>query len=283
MREFHIGKNDENQRLDRFLGKAIPLLPASLAQKYIRLKRIKVNGARAQRDQKLVAGDILQCYINDEFFESPSEENVYLTITTPRLKIVYEDENIMLLDKPAGMLAHADEHEKVNTLVNHMLAYLYQKREWRPREENAFTPALCNRIHLKALGESTLLLPHAEEVCRTLSRTHRLYIVTNAVASVQRSRLHRSAVAPYITDAFISEEAGASKPSAAYFDYVFSHIDGITRENCLLVGASLSSDIRGANNYSLPCCWYNPKGTARPEDLRIDYEIRDLRQLYDLV
>lgn len=126
MREFHIGKNDENQRLDRFLGKAIPLLPASLAQKYIRLKRIKVNGARAQRDQKLVAGDILQCYINDEFFESPSEENVYLTITTPRLKIVYEDENIMLLDKPAGMLAHADEHEKVNTLVNHMLAYLYQ-------------------------------------------------------------------------------------------------------------------------------------------------------------
>ena len=146
MREFHIGKNDENQRLDRFLGKAVPLLPASLAQKYIRLKRIKINGARAQRDQKLVAGDILQCYINDEFFESPSEENVYLTITTPRLKIVYEDENIMLLDKPAGMLAHADEHEKVNTLVNHMLAYLYQKREWRPREENAFTPALCNRI-----------------------------------------------------------------------------------------------------------------------------------------
>ena len=115
MREFHIGKNDENQRLDRFLGKAIPLLPASLAQKYIRLKRIKVNGARAQRDQKLVAGDILQCYINDEFFESPSEENVYLTITTPRLKIVYEDENIMLLDKPAGMLAHADEHEKAGT------------------------------------------------------------------------------------------------------------------------------------------------------------------------
>ena len=107
MREFHIGKNDENQRLDRFLGKAIPLLPASLAQKYIRLKRIKVNGARAQRDQKLVAGDILQCYINDEFFESPSEENVYLTITTPRLKIVYEDENIRVTPFPTQHLASA--------------------------------------------------------------------------------------------------------------------------------------------------------------------------------
>ena len=82
---------------------------------------------------------------------------------------------------------------------------------------------------------------------------------------------------------FISEEAGASKPSAAYFDYVFSHIDGITRDNCLLVGDSLSSDIRGANNAGIPCCWYNPRKTARPGDLRIDYEIRDLRQLYDLV
>ena len=91
-----------------------------------------------------------------------------------------------------------------------------------------------------------------EEVCRTLSRTHRLYIVTNAVASVQRSRLHRSAVAPYITDAFISEEAGASKPSRAYFNYVFARIPGITQKNCLLIGDSPSSDIRGANNAGIP-------------------------------
>ena len=146
MREYRIGKNDAGQRLDRFLGKAIPLLPASLAQKYIRLKRIKCNGARASREQKLCEGDLLQCYINDEFFETPSEDNVYLTITTPKLRIVYEDDNIMLLDKPVGQVVHADEGEKVNTLVNHMLAYLYQKREWNPRKENAFTPALCNRI-----------------------------------------------------------------------------------------------------------------------------------------
>lgn len=146
MREFKIGKNDAGQRLDRFLGKAIPLLPASLMQKYIRLKRIKCNGARAQREQKLCEGDVLQCYINDEFFETPSEENVYLTIVTPKLHIVYEDENILLLDKPVGQVVHADEGEKVNTLVNHMLAYLYQKREWNPHKENAFTPALCNRI-----------------------------------------------------------------------------------------------------------------------------------------
>ena len=146
MRELIIHKNDADQRLDRFLLKAVPLLPASLAQKYIRLKRIKVNGARAERDYRLREGDTLQLYLNDEFFEAPSEENVYLTIAAPRLHIIYEDENLLLLNKPAGQVVHADEHEKVNTLVNHLLAYLYQKREWRPREENAFTPALCNRI-----------------------------------------------------------------------------------------------------------------------------------------
>ena len=146
MRELTIQKNDADQRLDRFLGKAVPLLPASLAQKYIRLKRIKVNGARAERDYRLCEGDRLQLYLNDEFFEAPSEENVYLTIANPKLHILYEDENILLLDKPAGLVVHADEGEKVNTLVNHLLAYLYQKREWKPREENAFTPALCNRI-----------------------------------------------------------------------------------------------------------------------------------------
>lgn len=146
MREFQIGKNDAGQRLDRFLAKAIPLLPASLAQKYIRLKRIKRNGARASRDTRLEEGDVLQCYLNDEFFDEPCEGNAYLTIAVPRLNIVYEDENILLLDKQPGLLCHADEHEKVNTLANHMLAYLYQTRAWRPREENAFTPALCNRI-----------------------------------------------------------------------------------------------------------------------------------------
>lgn len=141
----------------------------------------------------------------------------------------------------------------------------------------------CNQTHLTTLGKSNILLPHAEEVCRQLSKTHRLYLVTNAVAAVQRERLQRSAIRPYITAAFISEEAGAAKPSPAYFDYVFAHIEGIDRQNCLVVGDSLSSDIRGANGYGLPCCWYNPKGAARPADLRIDYEITDLRQLLELV
>ncbi len=146
MREFTIGKNDAGQRLDRWLGKTLPLLPAPLAQKYIRLKRVKVNGKGSQRDVRLQVGDLLQLYINDEFFDQPREDNAFLAVFRPKLDIVYEDENLMLLNKRPGLLCHADEHEKVNTLITHIQAYLYQKKEWNPRDEHSFTPALCNRI-----------------------------------------------------------------------------------------------------------------------------------------
>ena len=146
MREFTIGKNDAGQRLDRFVAKNLPLLPPALLQKYIRLKRIKVNGKGSKRDVRLETGDILQLYINDEFFDKPNEENLFLTVFKPQLNIVYEDENLLLVDKRPGLSVHADETEKVNTLINHIQAYLYQKREWNPKWENAFAPALCNRI-----------------------------------------------------------------------------------------------------------------------------------------
>ena len=147
MKEFHITENDAGQRLDRFLAKAVPLLPASLAQKYIRIKRIKLNGKRVERDTRLSEGDVLQLYINDEFFDKPREDNAYLTVATPKLNIVYEDEHILLADKRPGLAVHPhDGAEYGRTLIDHIQAYLYQKKEWRPREENAFTPALCNRI-----------------------------------------------------------------------------------------------------------------------------------------
>ena len=147
MKEFTIGANDAGQRLDRFLTKAVPLLPASLAQKYIRLKRIKLGGARVQRDTRLQEGDVLQLYINDEFFDKPREDNAFLTVAAPKLNIVYEDEQVLLVDKRPGIAVHPhDGAEYGRTLIDHIQAYLYQKREWNPRGENAFTPALCNRI-----------------------------------------------------------------------------------------------------------------------------------------
>ena len=146
MKEITIRDNDAGQRLDRFVGKAVPLLPESLLQKYIRLKRIKRNGKGAKRDERLLEGDRIQLYINDEFFEKPREENSWLKVGTPRLTIVYEDENLLLLDKKPGVLCHSAGVWDYNTLIANVQAYLAQKGEWRPKEEHAFTPALCNRI-----------------------------------------------------------------------------------------------------------------------------------------
>ena len=147
MKELTVGKNDAGQRLDRFVAKAVPLLPASLLQKYIRLKRIKVDGKGAKRDTRLLEGNVLQLYINDEFFDKPRAENAYLTVSVPKLHIVYEDENLLLVDKRPGQAVHPhDGAEYGKTLIDHIQAYLYAKGEWRPREEKSFAPALCNRI-----------------------------------------------------------------------------------------------------------------------------------------
>lgn len=144
--------------------------------------------------------------------------------------------------------------------------------------------AKCNREYLDGLGSSVFPFPHAEDVCRELHRRgYILLIATNAVASVQRNRLRICPFGALFANAFISEEAGASKPDKAYYDYIFAALPDLTAENCLVIGDSLTTDILGANNAGLPCCWYNPKGKARLTDLQIDYEITDLRQLLDIL
>ena len=163
MKELTVGKNDAGQRLDRFVGKAVPLLPESLLQKYIRLKRIKLNGKGSKRDTRLNKGDVLSLYINDEFFEKPTERNSYLKVGAPRLDIVYEDENILLADKKPGVLCHSAGEWDYNTLIANIQAYAYQKGEWRPREENAFAPALCNRID-RNTGGIVIAAKNAEDL-----------------------------------------------------------------------------------------------------------------------
>ena len=145
MKKVSIGKNDAGQRLDKFLFKYFKSIPASLIYKGIRKKRIKVNGKKTEQNYMLNEGDVLDLYINDEFFEDSAVENSFCDIK-PRLNIVYEDENIMLLDKKPGMLCHEDDTESKNTLINHIKAYLYNKNEYNPKNENSFAPSLCNRI-----------------------------------------------------------------------------------------------------------------------------------------
>ncbi|MGI5970867.1 MAG: RluA family pseudouridine synthase [Oscillospiraceae bacterium] len=146
MRELIVGQNDAGQRLDRFLGKAVPLLPSSLLQKAIRTKKIKLNGSRADRAARLNEGDVVSIYLGDDFFKPVSDGESWRHITKPELTIVYEDDNILLLDKKPGVVVHSDGEGTRNTLIANILAYLHLNGGWEPEAENAFTPALCNRI-----------------------------------------------------------------------------------------------------------------------------------------
>ncbi len=145
MKELVINRNDAGQRLDKYLTKALPALPPALLHKYIRLKRVKLGGKRVEKDYRLQEGDTLQLYINDEFFATPDPEEDWKKVT-PKLEVVYEDEHILLVNKPVGLVVHEDESNTPNTLINQIKAYLYNKGDWDPQKEASFTPALCNRI-----------------------------------------------------------------------------------------------------------------------------------------
>ncbi len=145
MKEFIIAKNDANQRFDKFITKTVPLLPQSLLYKYLRTKRIKLNGKKAEISTRLKEGDRVEMYINDEFF-APREEKYSFMNAGKELNIVYEDENVLVLNKKVGLLSHPDEGEYVDTLITRVQRYLYEKGEYDPKNEASFAPALANRI-----------------------------------------------------------------------------------------------------------------------------------------
>ena len=160
MRELKIGKNDAGQRLDKFITKTLSL-PTSLLYKSIRLKKIKVNRKRAEANTMLVEGDTVQCFLAEEFFEhgkknapdeTPELSSASLSRMGSHLSIVYEDENLILVNKPAGLSVHEDESSKSNTLIGYIQAYLYGKGEYDPEREQSFAPALCNRIDRNTSG-----------------------------------------------------------------------------------------------------------------------------------
>ncbi len=145
MREIKINKNDSGQRLDKYLSKRFKTMPKSLMYKYLRTKHIKLNGKKAQPETFLSEGDTLTLYIRDEFFSEPKKTYDFMK-AGKELSIIYEDENIILLDKKVGVICHQDSRYDTDTLNLRLLRYLYEKGEYDPDSEGSFTPALCNRI-----------------------------------------------------------------------------------------------------------------------------------------
>lgn len=145
MQKITINKNDAGQRIDKYLTKSFKNLPASLMYKYIRKKRIKLNGKRCEISSRLSEGDIIELYINDEFFEKSEKQYDFLKAPN-KIDILYEDSNILLLDKKPGLIVHPDENYHFDSLISRVTHYLYDKHEFNPEKENSFAPALVNRI-----------------------------------------------------------------------------------------------------------------------------------------
>lgn len=146
MRELVVKKNDANQRLDKFLLKKFKTMPKKMAYMYIRKKCVKVNGKKATPEVMLKENDLLTFYIKDEFFDNIQEENYEFLKAPKNLKIIYEDENIILLDKKPGVIVHQDKSYHFDCLLLRLQHYLYDNGEYNPKEENCFAPALVNRI-----------------------------------------------------------------------------------------------------------------------------------------
>jgi 2-haloacid dehalogenase len=137
--------------------------------------------------------------------------------------------------------------------------------------------------YLPNLATQSKLTEGALEVVQALHGRYRLAIMTNGLRDVQRPRLARSAIRDYIADMIISEEVGAVKPERAIFDAAFRRMGQPGRDEVLLIGDSLTSDIAGGSAYGIDTCWFNPEGQARRDGLVITYEIRRLTELLEML
>ena len=151
MKKISVNKNDAGNRLDKFINKCFPNIPYSLLYKYIRKKRIKVNGKKENISYRLKEGDVLELYINDELLEKSNKSSDFKAASED-IEILYEDDNIMIINKKAGLIVHPDDDIKVDCLVNRIKNYLFKKGEFNPENENSFAPALVNRIDRNTSG-----------------------------------------------------------------------------------------------------------------------------------
>lgn len=178
MKTVTVGPNDAGQRLDKFLTKSFPNLPQSMMYKSIRKKDVKRNGKRCEISTRLCEGDVLSLYLKDEFFQTEPKEYDFLK-APDRLRILYEDRNILILDKQPGLIVHPDEDYHFDSLIARVQHHLYRSGEYRPEEEASFAPALINRIDrntggivMAAKNAETLRIMNAKVKARELKKLY---------------------------------------------------------------------------------------------------------------
>lgn len=167
MKTFTVSQNDAGLRLDKFISKVVPALPKSLIYKYVRVKRIKVDSNKSAASARLKVGDRVEMYVPDEFLV-PAKGRMDFLAASKKIDAVYEDENVLILDKKAGALSHPDKTEYNDALITRVKRYLYEKGEFDPERENFFSPALVNRID-RNTGGLVIAAKNAESL-RILNR-----------------------------------------------------------------------------------------------------------------
>jgi len=153
MGEFVINENDSDQRLDKFILKTLPDLPKSLMYKMIRKKDIRINGKKCDISSRLSSGDVVYVYASERFSVNNTKNEIFdFSNASDELCIVYEDDNILVVDKPCGVTVHCDNEHTEDTLINRIKKYLYNSKAYNPDMENSFAPALCNRLDKNTVG-----------------------------------------------------------------------------------------------------------------------------------
>ena len=247
MKSIQVDKSWDGRRLTRFLQKAMPSATMGQIRRFLRLGRVKVNGRRAGEETVLRESELVEMYVEDEFFAEAEKADPFYSKIRPKLTILYEDEQVMILDKRAGLVCHPDEGEKVHTLLTYAQAYLYQKGEWNPKTD--FAPALCNRIDRFTAG--IVILAKTQEALRAMDakiRTHEvqkyyLCIVHGRMKYPEGTLRHWLLKKPEQKKVTVLRKNEPGSKEAITYYQVIDERDGLTLCECLL-GTGRTHQIR---------------------------------------
>ena len=247
MKSIQVDRSWDGRRLTRFLQKAMPSATMGQIRRFLRLGRVKVDGRRAGEETVLHESAVVDMYVEDEFFAEAERADPFYSKIRPKLTILYEDEQVMLLSKRAGLVCHPDEGEKVHTLLTYAQAYLYQKGEWNPKTD--FAPALCNRIDRFTAG--IVILAKTQEALRAMDAKIRTHEVQKYYLCVVHGRMKypEGTLRHWLTKkpeqkkvTVLRKNEPGSKEAVTYYQ-VIDERDGLTLCECLL-GTGRTHQIR---------------------------------------
>ena len=247
MKSIQVDRSWDGRRLTRFLQKAMSSATMGQIRRFLRLGRVKVDGKRADEETVLHESAVVDMYVEDEFFAEAERADPFYSKIRPKLTILYEDEQVMLLSKRAGLVCHPDEGEKVHTLLTYAQAYLYQKDEWNPKTD--FAPALCNRIDRFTAG--IVILAKTQEALRAMDAKIRTHEVQKYYLCIVHGRMKypEGTLRHWLTKKpeqkkvpVLRKNAPGSKEAVTYYQ-VIDERDGLTLCECLL-GTGRTHQIR---------------------------------------